>query len=293
MNMTILQTNQSKPKKVDRNQIIGLMDDDFERVENRPVQNTTVSELQKLPEHQVEGTIYFNRPSKSEVVEQANQVAEAKWEETKTSIPDVFQKEFATFNLNPSVDSSPKVDILDQAGQIAEAAFSTVGSIGKVTEGTGEAVADLWKNIFGVGEYKNSPQESNTRPNAQPGSKEQQSPSQGKTLTVEAIQNWFAELKRNQSEEVSRIKLQESLRIVGRVITEEDTEAVGVSSSKEDLLKSATLHIVADTEEKHIEEYKEQKQTKEDQKMQQFTGENALLMGGERSGGGHWSTTPG
>lgn len=119
-----------------------------ERRFEREAENATNPEPKEKKPVFSKGSLTFNSSPSSEVpavFEQALNESILDPDQSKPEIPDVFQREMATFNLDPT----PKLNILSEASQIAEAAWSNAGELSQDTLAAG---ADLLKGVFGVGE---------------------------------------------------------------------------------------------------------------------------------------------
>lgn len=282
-------------ERISRSQIRGLMDDDFERVEEKPVRNTPLAELQKMPEHKILGSITFNASAKREtsvpeVFKTGLNESILNPREPVPQVPNVFQREFATFNLNPAqIESAPKFDILSQASQIVESTWNAFGNAAQDTvKETGGAIGEIAEILSGTGEFKPESQE-----NAHPqNSANENPPNQQDSPLIQDVLKFLAETRAAQDVVKQEQLMKESLRITDKIVTAQDAQEAGVSAAKEHLLTTATLHAVADRTQEVVEEVEEKQEAT--QKAPGFVmGENELEMGTERSGGGHWSTGAG
>ena len=122
---------------------------------------------------------------------------------------------------------------------------------------TGEAVVELARWITGAGTEAPDPiirtektiyGEGNSQITQSQAESVQQEEA---TLRIRRIQNFFAEINTPQAAVEREQNMKESLRIIGRVATEEDAQKVG--ATREHIFRTSVLHEIAGAEAKVIE----------------------------------------
>lgn len=178
-----------------------------------------------------------------------------------------------------------KLDVLGEASQIAETAWNSLGGL---TQDSGRAVKDLIaEDIFGLGNVSEEAGEVASKawenhPMTQEEAVVQQANAKAleDAKKIKTLQNWFEQITTAQSTESYEQSMNESLRITGRVVTEEDAQRVGVSISKDNLLRTSTLHRIAEKDEE-VQEQTEEKQSEQSlAETQPVVNMNAIMEGG-------------
>lgn len=218
-----------------------------ERGFERQAENPVLSSPKKKTVFSSQESLTFNTLQKTEIpqaFEQALNNSNLDPDQPQPAVvPDIFQEAFAGFNLNPM-----------------ETVGNTINTIGGTLQEVASIGADatlelLTENILGFGAAKTSPQENNQ--SSQPSQPED-------PPLIREIQAWLAEINTPQAAVEREQNMKESLRIIGRVATEEDAQKV--RTTRKHIFSTGVLHEIARADadvEEEVEDQQKEAETSE------------------------------